>query len=152
LLDTGSSLFWITSPFCTKQTCDNEQAVPYGIETSTLGTYINDVAVSPYETRPTATQKRQNATVVEVLYGKGFVRGPKALDRACLQGDSNLQNSVELCVPLVEIISVDAVSDLTSLSADGVLGLSPVGSSVLLAELWRDLQIMHMAFSFSLDQ
>ena len=59
-------------------------------------------------------------------------------------------SNVELCIPKKSIVAADKVSGLANMHADGVLGLSPVGSDSFLADLLKDRQIEHKVFSLSL--
>ena len=93
---------------------------------------------------------REKAGQAEIHYGQGHVRGAKAVDKACLRG---LASGVEaeLCVPDLQLISVDQVKDLENLHADGVIGLSPAGSEQVLSSLKATRRIQRKVFSVSLD-
>ena len=49
LLDTGSSIMWVTSPYCSSESCDNTKSMAYDIEQSQFGQYLSEMQISETE-------------------------------------------------------------------------------------------------------
>lgn len=96
-----------------------------------------------------------NALKESIYYGSttiASVEGLKAVEKVCLLGQANPNGGqVSLCLPKKTIVAADQIVGLKQMKADGVLGLSPVGSDSLLQELIADRQISNKVFSFSLE-
>lgn len=83
------------------------------------------------------TESAENALREKIVYGGQkvtTVEGFRAVDSICFNGLAMPQgkNNAELCIPKKAIVAVDKVVGLANMQADGVLGLSPVGSDSFL--------------------
>ena len=85
-----------------------------------------------------------------------------AVDQICMRGDVHHQNQgfedidqveehIDLCIPQTEVLYAIQTQGMGNLQADGVLGLSPESSEMILTDLFRNEQIRRKVFSVSLD-
>lgn len=85
-----------------------------------------------------------------------------AVDQICMRGDVHYQDlgleeskngkeHVDLCIPQTEVLYAIETQGMNNLQADGVLGLAPESSEMILTDLFKSKQIRKKVFSFSLD-
>ena len=91
-MDTGSNVIWVTSDECTPETCDNKNSLPYRLEDSEVGRYYEQYKVGADGGQLTyVLDPGMKGGDAEIQYGKGWVKGNKAIDKVCFMGSSSHQ-------------------------------------------------------------